>query len=297
MKILNFGSLNLDYVYQMDHFVRAGETLSSSGYAMYLGGKGLNQSIALAHSGADVYHAGLIGENGQPLADALSEAGVHIDYLHKGFGPNGHAIIQVSPQGENCILLYGGSNQQITREQIDAALSDFSAGDILLLQNEINEIPYIIESAHARGMIIALNPAPWSPSLHEWPLEHIHYFIVNEIEGAALAGVPEGTDPSAILDAIRKLYPSCTVVLTLGGDGVCYDDGHERLSHPIFKVPVVDTTAAGDTFTGYFLSSLCRGETAASALRIASKASSIAVSRAGASPSIPFLAEVLEGLK
>ena len=297
MKILNFGSLNLDYVYQMDHFVRAGETLSSCGYAMYLGGKGLNQSIALARSGAEVYHAGVIGDNGQPLADALSQAGVHTEYLRQGTGPNGHAIIQVNPQGENCILLYGGSNQQITRAQIDETLSHFSAGDILLLQNEINEIPYIIESAHSIGMLIALNPAPWAPHLHEWPLEHIRYFIVNEIEGAALADVPENTPPHAIADAIRLRYPDCAVVLTLGGDGVLYDDGTQRLSHPIFKVPVVDTTAAGDTFTGYFLSSLCRVLSAAEALRIASKASSIAVSRAGASPSIPTLKEVLDGLQ
>ena len=297
MKILNFGSLNLDYVYQMDHFVRAGETLASTGYAMYLGGKGLNQSVALARSGAEVYHAGVIGENGQPLAAALSEAGADTRFLRQGTGPNGHAIIQVNPSGENCILLYGGSNQQITREQIDETLSHFTESDILLLQNEINEIPYIIESAYSKGLTIALNPAPWSPILHHWPLHLIRYFIVNEIEGAALAGISEDSSPDAILDAIRCRYPNCAVVLTLGGDGVCYDDGYERLSHPIFKVPVVDTTAAGDTFTGYFLSSLCRGETAANALRIASKASSIAVSRAGASPSIPCLSEVLADLQ
>lgn len=297
MKILNFGSLNLDYVYQMDHFVRAGETLSSSEYAMYLGGKGLNQSVALGRCSAPVYHAGVIGENGLPLADALKNAGVDITFLRQGTGPNGHAIIQVNPSGENCILLYGGSNQQITRTQIDETLSHFTEGDILLLQNEINEIPYIITSAHSRGLKIALNPAPWSPTLHTWPLHLISYFIVNEIEGAALAGVDENSDPDTILDAIRNRYPNSAVVLTLGGDGVCYDDGTHRLSHPIFKVPVVDTTAAGDTFTGYFLASLCRGETAEQALHIASKASSIAVSRPGASPSIPYLDEVLADLQ
>lgn len=292
MKILNFGSLNLDYVYQTEHFVRAGETLASTGYAVYLGGKGLNQSIALARSGASVYHAGCIGDNGGALLDSLNANEVNTQFLRRGEGPNGHAVIQVNPHGENGILLYGGSNQQITAEQIDDTISHFEKGDILLLQNEINNIPYLIEAAHARGLTIALNPSPWSSSIEAWPLSYIQYFLVNEIEGAALAGLSEDSSPSNILDAIRHRYPQSTVILTLGSKGVCYDDGRQRLTHPIFQVPVVDTTAAGDTFTGYFLSSVCRGEAPENALRIASCASSIAVSRNGASPSIPYLSEV-----
>jgi len=151
MKILNFGSLNIDYTYQVEHFVRAGETLSSDSLQIFSGGKGLNQSIALSRAGADVWHAGAVGkEDGEFLLRQLEEAGVHTEFIAHTEGKTGHAIIQKDPTGQNCILLYGGANQEITRQMADRVLESFEEGDFLILQNEISEIGYIMEKAHEK---------------------------------------------------------------------------------------------------------------------------------------------------
>lgn len=289
MKILNFGSLNLDYVYQVDHFVRPGETTSSLSLAINCGGKGLNQSVALARAGAQVWHAGAVGAaDGGILLDMLTGSGVNAQYVRRLTDvPSGQAIIQVNRSGQNCILLFGGSNQTIDKAQVDETLAEFSKGDFLILQNEITENPYIIEKAHERGMVIVLNPSPMDEKIMKLPLELVDYFMLNEVEAADICG-GKG-DP---LDEMAKKFPRAKLVLTLGKDGVCYRDGAETLSHGIYKVPVVDTTAAGDTFTGFFIGSVARGDSAKEALRLASVASSIAVSREGAAPSIPTMAEV-----
>ena len=161
MKVLNFGSLNIDYTYQVDHFVRAGETMSSESLQVFSGGKGLNQSIALSKAGADVWHAGAVGAgDGDFLIEQMKKAGVHTELIEHLDGQTGHAIIQKDPAGQNCILLYGGANQRITREMVDRVLTQFEADDFLILQNEISEIGYIMEKAHEKGMKIVLNPSP-----------------------------------------------------------------------------------------------------------------------------------------
>lgn len=289
MKILNFGSLNLDYVYQVEHFVRPGETISSSDYQQFCGGKGLNQSIALACAGADTYHAGVIGSGGKILKDTLERYGVHTDYIIEKDCMNGHAVIQVDKSGQNCILLYGGSNLAVTENDIERALANFNAGDILVLQNEINALDTIIRSAHRHGLKIALNPSPISEELKKLPLEYISWFLLNEIEGAELTGE---TEPQKILDILLSRYPNSAVVLTLGKDGVVYKDATTYAEHGIYKVDVKDTTAAGDTFTGYFIACTAQGLPIKTALEKASVASSFAVSRPGASNSIPFRKEV-----
>ena len=289
MKILNFGSLNLDNVYSVDHFVRAGETLSSSKLEKFSGGKGLNQSLSLARAGAEVYHAGCIGQDGQLLLDLLKESGADTRFVRCVPGPSGHAIIQVDKNGQNCILLYGGANQEITTEFVDEVLAAFSAGDVLLLQNEINNLDYIVEKAADKGMKIALNPSPIGENLFRLPLQKITYFILNEIEGKEITGKEAADD---ILAEFRRRYPQSVVVLTLGKDGAVYDDGTTRCRHGIYDVPVADTTAAGDTFTGYFLTCITAGETPAAALEKASIASSLAVSVKGAAPSIPTMEQV-----
>ena len=289
MKILNFGSLNLDNVYSVDHFVRAGETLSSAKLEKFSGGKGLNQSLSLARAGAAVCHAGCIGADGEMLLSLLKESGVDTRFVRCVEGPSGHAIIQVDKSGQNCILLYGGANQAVTDGFVDEVLAEFEAGDVLLLQNEINGLDYIVEKAAARGMKIALNPSPIGENLFKLPLEKITYFILNEIEGREITGKKLADD---ILAEFRRRYPDCVVVLTLGKDGAVYDDGKTRCQHGIYDVPVADTTAAGDTFTGYFLTCITSGETPASALEKASIASSLAVSVKGAAPSIPTMEQV-----
>lgn len=186
MKALNYGSLNIDFVYNVKHFVRSGETISSHNMAIFAGGKGLNQSVALAKSGIDTWHAGNIGEDGEFLAEILQKAGAHTDFISRLPGRNGHAIIQKQLNGQNCILLYGGSNRQNTRTQVDEVLSHFEKGDYLILQNEINEIAYIMERAHEKGMIIVLNPSPMDEKIFTYPLEYVDYFLLNEIEAKDL---------------------------------------------------------------------------------------------------------------
>lgn len=293
VKVLCFGSLNVDYVYDVPHFLRAGETLASTGRTIYSGGKGLNQSIALAKAGITTFHAGAIGDDGDILLEALVHSGVDVSFVTRHAGPSGHTVIQRDVKGQNSILLFGGANRGITRAEIDTALQSFSRGDFLVLQNEINEVPYIMQQAKARGMSIVLNPSPMDESLLGYPLDMVDYFILNEIEATDILGKP--VDPSAAPSALQSRFPSAAIVLTLGKQGVMYLDRTltKPLQHGIYDVPVVDTTAAGDTFTGYFVASIANNIAIEEALRIASVASSIAVSRPGASPSIPTRAEVL----
>lgn len=291
MKILNYGSLNIDFVYTVDHFVRPGETLSSIELTKFCGGKGLNQSIALARGGAQVFHAGKIGVDGEMLKKRLRAFGVNTDYLVEDeYIPTGHAIIQVESTGQNSIILYGGANTAVTEEEIAKTLDGFEAGDLLLLQNEISNIPLLISRAHQKGMTIALNPSPMSESLAVLPeLQFIDWFLLNEVEGWELTGSHE---PTEILTLMRKRFPRARTVLTLGREGVRCFDGERTYSHGIYDVRVVDTTAAGDTFSGFFLSSICRGDSIDIALHTASIASSLAVGVRGASDSIPSLDEV-----
>lgn len=294
MKILNFGSLNLDLVYQMPHFVRAGETLSSTGFHRGVGGKGLNQSVALARAGADIYHAGLVGEDGGMLREFLQDNGVDVRFVRTVDQPSGHAVIQVEPAGNNCIFLYGGANQCVSEPFIREALSAFGAGDILILQNEINMINRIIALAAERGMQVVLNPSPVADNLKALPLEKISWFILNEVEGAELSGE---TEPEKMLERLTALYPHAQIVLTLGGEGSVYAFRKERIRQSAFRVQAVDTTAAGDTFTGFFFAAIAAGVPVQDALLRASKASAISVTRPGAAPSIPRLSEVIQALE
>lgn len=290
MKILNIGSLNIDYVYSVDHAVRPGETISASGRQVFCGGKGLNQSIALARAGANVYHAGKIGQDGLFLREILSENGVNVEYTKVVDDiSTGHAIIQVDTKGQNCIVIYGGANTSITKSEIDEILSNFDAGDLLLLQNEISNVEYAIEKAHEKGMKIALNPSPIGNLASSDMLKYIDWFILNEVEGFEISGEKNGKD---ICMKLLERYPDSKVVLTLGKQGCIYYDGENFCEHGIYNVKVVDTTAAGDTFTGYFLACIMEDMDVDKALTLASKASSIAVSRPGASASIPARDEV-----
>lgn len=292
VKILNFGSLNLDYVYSVKHFVRAGETISSRDMRVFCGGKGLNQSIALARAGADVYHAGAVGiADGMLLLENLSNSGVKAELTEKRDCPSGHAIIQVDDEGQNSILLYGGTNQTNSEDYIDRVLRNFSAGDFVLLQNEINLVGKIILKAKAIGLRVAINPSPMDEKIKELPLESVDYILLNEVEAAGLCGY---TNTALLPAKLHEKFPQASILLTLGRQGAVYWEAGaaKPISHGIYDVPVVDTTAAGDTFTGYFIAGIVLGNTSGEVLRLASVASSIAVSRKGASPSIPAMEEV-----
>ena len=294
MKILNFGSLNIDYVYQMDHFVREGETISSDSLEIFCGGKGLNQSLALSKSGVKVWHAGAVGElDGEILTQQLEQFGIDTSNIKRVKNKTGHAIIQKNQEGQNGILLYGGANQEITKDQVDHVLNEFGEGDFLILQNEINKVGYIMEQAYGKGMRIVLNPSPMNRKIWSYPLHYVEFFILNEIEAGDIC--QKSGSGRELLGQLAEKFPGAKILLTLGQDGSLYKDGDQVFEQEIYQVQVVDTTGAGDTFTGYFIGGLALGETPEQALDHAAKAASIAVSRAGAAPSIPTRDEVLNG--
>lgn len=290
MKVLNFGSLNIDYVYQMAHFIRPGETAPCKTLTAGCGGKGLNQSIVLAQAGTQVFHAGLYGKEGEFLLSKMEEKGVDTSLMRMGQGQNGHAIIQVDEGGQNCIILYGGTNQQITESYADEVLSHFEAGDVLVLQNEINCMRYIMRQAKARGMRIAFNAAPYGEEVKSYPLECVDWLIVNEVEGAGLSGKTGYED---ILDTLSAMYPGMCIMLTMGKSGCMYRGAGETVRLGACRVDAVDTTAAGDTFIGYFVRGIVQGLSMTDTLRQATVASAIAVTRPGAADAVPALNEVL----
>lgn len=293
MRILNFGSLNIDYVYMVNHFVEKGETISSDGLEMFAGGKGLNQSVALSRAGGCVYHAGAIGADGIFLETILNGVGVDTRYLKKCEDVRtGNAIIQKDRQGDNCIILYGGANQAITKEMADEVLKGFGEGDCLLLQNEISELSYIVEKAHERGLKIVLNPSPMNEKIFEINLNYVDYFILNEVEACAL--VPGASDKEALVRQLKERFPDAEIILTFGEAGSAYVGAEGIQKQKAYKVDTVDTTAAGDTFTGYYMVCRLQGKTVKESLNMAACASAIAVSRMGAAPSIPKIEEVLQ---
>ncbi|MBO5051560.1 MAG: ribokinase [Clostridia bacterium] len=289
MRILNYGSLNIDETYAVPHFVQAGETLAPTAFARNTGGKGLNQSVALSRAGAKVYHAGCIGADGEFLTDFLTAAGVDCRFVRRVDTPTGRAIIQVVPAGQNCILLYGGANQAQREGDMRETLSHFDAGDVLLLQNEINGIDFLVREAHARGMRVALNPSPFDEGLLALPTEAIDYLILNEVEAAAMSGKEE---PAAALRALRARYPHANVLLTLGSQGSLYSGREGDFAQQAYRVRAVDTTGAGDTFTGYFLASVSAGMPVPQAMELSARAAAVAVTRNGAAVAIPTPAEI-----
>lgn len=293
MKILNIGSCNIDFVYTLDHIVSPGETENSDRMDVFPGGKGLNQSIAAARAGGAVYHAGCVGNDAALLTDTLRASGVDISFLKTVDVKNGCAIIQVSRTGENAIFLYAGSNAMVDRPLIDRVLSAFSAGDLLLLQNEISNVPYIVDHAHERGLRIIFNPSPINEQIGEVALEKLDYLILNEREAQALAGINRADEA---LEVLCRRYPALGIVLTLGEKGCLFAHGEQRLFQSAFQVEAVDTTAAGDTFLGYFAAGVARGEEIPTILSTATAAAAIAVSRHGAAPSIPLYNEVVQAL-
>lgn len=289
MNVVNFGSLNIDHVYAVDHFCRAGETIHTKSYTQNAGGKGLNQSIAVSRSGQKVHHAGLLGPEGTRLAELLSGSGVDLRYLKHTDVPQGHAVIQVQPDGQNCIFLYGGSNQAVTPQEIDEVLMQLNAGDYLLLQNEIANLTYLLRAAARRGLRVVLNASPISDELLNADLSGVDWLVVNEIECAAMAGCG---DAQAGYETLKQRYPSLGILLTLGSEGsVSWKDGTE-VWQCAYPVKAVDTTGAGDTFMGYFVGCLAQGMERQTAMQYASMASAISVTRPGAAASIPLMDEV-----
>lgn len=289
-KIVVFGSVNIDHVYLVDHFVSPGETVSSTELEKYWGGKGLNQAIAVSKAGGRSCLAAKVNQSEyDELCRLCKESNLDFSLVMPSEARTGHAIIQVDKSGQNGIFVFPGANGTVSPDDTAQVLGSMQEGDILLLQNEINSVPEIIERAHRRCLTVALNPSPISGDMANWPLKYVDIMIFNETEGLALTGEEM---PKKILDTLESRYPNCGLVLTLGEHGSVFRGGGRTIVQTAFPVPVVDTTGAGDTFTGYFLSSVLEGKGPGDALRIASRAASIAVSRKGAAASIPTIGEV-----
>ena len=294
MKILNFGSCNVDYVYSVEDIAKVGETVSSNKLELFPGGKGLNQSVALARSGEKVYHAGCVGCDGDFLLKLMQDSGVDISLIKRSTNKNGHAIIQLDKNGENSIIVYKGTNGENDFEYIDWVLEKFDKGDYLILQNEISNIFYIVKRGIEKGMRIVLNPSPFDNSLRSLDLGALEYLIVNKTEAEQLFGTSNAQD---VFKIYSKKYSNLKVVLTLGANGSCLIDAKGVTYCPAYKIDVVDTVAAGDTFTGYFVSQTVKGNSSLESLKTASAAAGIAVSKKGAASSIPVMEEVVLVMK
>ena len=293
MKILNFGSCNIDYVYSVDKIVSPGETTAAESIKLNPGGKGLNQAVALARAGVKVYFAGLVGNDGDELVRFMESNDIDLKYLSRTEEKTGNAFIQVGKNGENSIVLFHGANYRVTKEYVDSVLNDFEKGDYIVLQNEISNIEYVIEKANEKGMIVVLNPSPFDEKMKQIDLDKVTYLILNEVEASCYAGT---SVPRKVCEYVRENHPQLKVVLTLGKKGCVYFDADGYGEFPAYEVQAIDSTAAGDTFTGYFIANVSSGKTVDKAIQIANAAAAISVTRRGAAASIPLNDDVKSGL-
>lgn len=291
MKILNFGSLNIDIFFRVENIVKPGETISAKSIEKRPGGKGLNQSVALSKSFENVYHAGSVGDDGIFLIDYLKSENINTKYIKKSDKLTGNAIIQVDDKGENSIVLYKGANFDNDKKFIDEVLNDFSKDDILLLQNEISSMKYLIDKAYEKGMKIVLNPSPITDDVKEFDFNKIDLLLVNEIEAKDIAN-KDNIDES--INYFMATYPNINLIVTLGSKGSIFVNKNEKIKQEGIKVESVDSTGAGDTFTGFFVSYFYQGKNVRDCLKFASLASALSVTKSGASISIPSLCDVKE---
>lgn len=291
--IYNFGSLNIDYVYEIQAIACPGQTVSANTRKTFPGGKGLNQSIAMARAGAAVTHLGYYGkQEAKFLVDLLSEAGVQTHLLKGVDATNGHAVIQVENSGENAIVVFGGTNQMVDSAYVKEVADIIREGDWVLFQNEMSCVAEMMTEVYRKGGKIILNPSPFNETIKTFPLDKVTLFFVNHAEGKALTNQET---PEAICEAFGGMYPQSAMILTMGEKGALYFDGNRTVRQSAHKAKVVlDTTGAGDTFTGYFVAGLSQGLSEAQALKRAAIAAALAVEKMGAASSIPFLKAVID---
>lgn len=293
----NYGSINLDHVYRVPHLVAPGETLASHDYSVGLGGKGANQSLAMARAAGSISHWGRLGQQDAWARDTLYRAGVDVERVTLLDGPSGHAIIQVDDQGENAIILFPGANHGTTQQELAELVATTQPGDWLLLQNECSGLETLIPLAVEHGLKVAFNPAPMDNNVARLPLHLCSLLFVNRTEAALLVGLPVESRAQDLLDALAQRLPETEIVLTLGGEGAWHQQHGMCRHQPALPVVAVDTTAAGDTFIGYYLAALQAGSSVDDCLRHAATAAALGVQRSGAAESIPTLDEVQRALQ
>lgn len=294
------GSINMDMVAQVDRIPQLGETLGAKKFYSNQGGKGANQAVAIAKLGGNVKMIGKVGNdvNGQFLMSALKSSGVDVSNVTIADANSGLAMIAVE-NGDNRIIFDAGANGYITEGDVDIGLADASENDILIMQLEIpmEVVEYAASVAKEIGMTVILNPAPALPVSSKL-LQNVDVIIPNESETKLLTDV-DVCDEVHLALAVRALYKMGVnkVVVTMGENGSAVAEGQTITYIEPRKVTAVDTTSAGDTFIGAFALCLAQGKGMVDSANFASVASSITVTREGASQSIPTLLEVNEILE
>lgn len=278
MAIWNLGSINGDHVYALPHIPAPGETLAARSLTTGLGGKGANMSVACARAGATVRHIGAVGPDGAWAVDRLRSYGVDTTHIATLDAPSGHAIIAVDDGGENMILLFPGANRLLPRAHVDAALALAQPGDWFLTQNETNLQTEAASLARARGLRVAYAAAPFEATAVEAMLPYLDLLLLNEVEADQLVDTTGRT--------IAKLGLK-DVIVTLGPEGCLWFHEGRETSFPALRVTPIDTTGAGDTFTGYVLAALDAGAPMPDAIDLATRASALKVTRPGAADAIP----------
>jgi ribokinase len=294
MSIINLGSLNIDRVFRVPHIVSGGETIGSRSFVELAGGKGANQSMALARAGVSVLHVGRAGHDGAWLIDKLAIEGVDTRWIRTGDTPTGQAIIQVDDLGQNAIVLNAGANREVADHDIVQALAAAPQDAWILTQNETSGVDFALARGRALGLRVAFNPSPCDRGALASAWREVALLCLNEVEASALSGE---TVPERMLAELSRQAPGTEIVLTLGPDGALYQGPEGRARVDAARVPVIDTTAAGDTFLGYFLAGRSQHRAPQECLDIATAAAALCVTRAGAMDSIPRRADVLAWLR
>ncbi|WP_334064652.1 ribokinase [Limimaricola cinnabarinus] len=285
--IWNLGSINADHVYAVPHIPAPGETLAATALTYGLGGKGANMSVAAARAGARIAHLGAVGADGGWMVERLEGYGVDCAHVQRREGPSGHAIIAVDARAENAITLFPGANREIDLDAVKQALDKADPGDLLITQNETNGQVEAAAQARARGLRVVYAAAPFEAGAVRAVLPHLDLLVLNEVEAQQLS--------QALGTPIEEL-PVPQVVVTLGAAGCDWIETATGARHHVDapRVEAVDTTGAGDTFTGYLLAGLSEGLEMEAALKLATRAGALKVGRHGAADAIPSREEVAQ---
>ncbi|TVS03201.1 MAG: ribokinase [Rhodobacteraceae bacterium] len=285
MAVWCFGSINIDHFYMLERLPAPGETLAAQSYRVELGGKGANQSVAAARAGAAVRHLGAVGADGAKALFELEASGVECHAVQRLEGATGHAVIMVDQAGENSIIIHAGANREMTLAPVLEALSDSETGDVLLVQNETAHQAEVAEGAMAKGMKVIYSAAPFDMEAVRAVLPFLSLLVMNKVEAAQLqAAIGLGLDE----------IPVETLVITRGSEGASWlTRGQPEIHVPAQPVDVMDTTGAGDCFTGALAAALDAGSAPEEAMRFASAAAALQVGCVGTAGAMPRRAEIL----
>lgn len=297
MKIFTVGSINMDLVINAPFIPENGMTINGNGFMTNPGGKGANQAVAVSKLGGNSYMIGAVGDSfGDELKETLDRYGVNTEFVKRCDDVSSGIAVIVVVDGDNRIILSRGANDRIDTELIDRALEQACEGDYLICQLEIPQkmVRYALQQAKKKGMITVFNPAP-AAELIDGILDNVDIINMNQSETEFYTGIYP-VDEKTQMDAAHKLslMGVSTIIITLGAQGSCAIDKGAYHRVDGYKVNAIDTTTAGDTYIGAFVSRISEGGSLLDAMRYASLASSVTVTREGAQKAIPYKDEFFD---